>query len=463
MGFAYEALGELDTCDAHLNEALRLLGRRQPASKVGWVVCFVREAGWQLLHGLLGRWFPARYGVEERERFSLAALSNSHLGPHHAFHLDILAWIASSLLAVNDAERAGSPVPAWRAYGSLGIVAGLMRLPWLAHLYFRRARNTPVQQDPITGRINPTDSGEGLWHMIFGRKELTLSLSARAVEQARRFSDRNNLPSLLGYMASSSEFWLTLDEALRFNEEQLAVARENANAQFTSWALIESVPRLLAQNRGKEAQARLAEAERLLGGVDRLAMASFHANAALAFLRGGAPERAAAEADKTLVLWRANSPTQVADISAFTSLVEACLGLWEGARRRGAVDEASHRVRAEAACGMLQVFSRRLPIAQSRAYRFEGVRARMSGRPRRALRLLERALIHARQREMPYDEAMAFLELARTTQDAALQAEYLLKARTLLAHLGYLHELEQVDVLSSGASFRDDARSAHGS
>lgn len=456
MGFAHESLGELDKCCEHLEEALRLLGRPSPDSKGGWGRRAVREAGWQLFHGLLGRWFPTTHDAEARERFSLAALINAHLGPQHVFRLDVLAWITCSLAAVNDAERAGDPVPGWRGYSGLGYLSGMMRLPWLANVYFRRSHDTDVQQDPITGEVNSNDTGEGLWHLGFGRWERGISLIVPTVERARLFNDRPNLSLLLGLLATALEFSRPLEEVIRVNEEQLASARKNANAQHLSWALIQLVRRLLAQERGDEAQALLVEAERLLGGMDRYGMTHYHVTAALAALRRGDATRAAAEADQVLVLWHATAPAQVPDIQPVAMLAEVCLGLWEEARRSG-TGVTIHQQRAEAACGVLRGMARAFPIARTRAERLDGVRARLAGEPQRALKLLERALAHARQYGMPHDEALALLELARTTQDAALRGEHLARARTLFDHLGQTHALRQVEALASGSSSRDDA------
>jgi hypothetical protein len=118
---------------------------------------------------------------------------------------------------------------------------------------------------------------------------------------------------------------------------------------------------------------------------------------------------------------------------ALTLLAEVALAL----RERGH-DPAV----AAGACDRLRSLTAGCPVAEARTLRTGGLQLWLAGRRPRAVRAWRRSLDTARRLDLPYDEAMAHLELGRhlrapeTTPGGWGRDEHLARSRELFSALG---------------------------
>src|SRR5690606_35944299 len=106
MGDAYFGLGQLDVAGEHCERALALLGQVAPRAPLRVAAGLAVGLGRQAVHLLVPRAVTARR-TGRRESLAEAALAASRLAERYYFSFDAMRMVASSLMAVNLAERAG--------------------------------------------------------------------------------------------------------------------------------------------------------------------------------------------------------------------------------------------------------------------------------------------------------------------------------------------------------------------
>jgi class 3 adenylate cyclase/tetratricopeptide (TPR) repeat protein len=435
IGNAYFALGDTEQGLAHCDTALRLLAQPRPATRWAWGVRLAWELARHASRLVVGRWLPAPDSPQERERLALTAGLYSALSTQSFYADRPVEQLTASLISVNLAEATRDPAPAALSYGVLGYLSGLGRLHGLARRYFRRATSPS------------TDILQGAWHMSFGRWEEGLGDVERGVTTARRLNDRFTLCIGLEALGMGLELARDPVAAQDVRESMLKVANDAANVITTTWALTQMAPTLLQLGRHEEAVQRLREASALLPFADALALPRYHCNAALVARRTGEPARVPSHARDALRLLHRRPLLLWSDLSALTSLAEACLEQWEEARHAGEAQAAEPRAQALDALRLLRKASRLYPIALGRTARLEGTRAWLEGRPEHARRHWRRALELALQHRMPTDEGLAHRELARHASEPDTRARHLVEARRVFEHLGATGSLRSLDML----------------
>ncbi|OJT25589.1 hypothetical protein BO221_06870 [Archangium sp. Cb G35] len=439
LGAAYHALGETEHSLRHCDAALRLLGLTRPGSRAGWGGRLAWEVTRHVGHMLVGRWLPAPRLEAERERLTLAAGIFSTLAQQSFYADRMLEHFAANFTAVNLAEAAREFSTSTPAYNSLGYMAGLGRMHGLARRYFHRA-------SPPGGSRSPhTDIVEGSWHLTFGRWEEGLRLVELGIAGARRLHEHFTLCTGLEVLGMGLELAREPGAAQYVRESMLREATEVSNVVNVLWALTEMTPTLLLLARQDEAAERLREAEVLLGLADPSNALRFRCNAALVAQRQGEPGRGLLHAREALRLLHKRPLVMWSDLTSLTSLVQACLELWEASRGTG---DTEPRALATASLRVLRKASRLHPTAHSRTARLEGTYAWLEGHTGRARALWGRAVELANTWRLPTDEGLAHYELARTSEPGGTREIHLSRARRIFEHLdapGPLRALEALE------------------
>jgi hypothetical protein len=179
--------------------------------------------------------------------------------------------------------------------------------------------------------------------------------------------------------------------------------------------------------------ALLEEARALFPDLPASERLRVHAGLALVHLRAGRDAEAGAAlrtglreaaAARMLGMWLGE---------ALTLLAEVALALRERGHDPAVADDA---------CDRLRSFAAGCPVSAARALRAGGVQLWLAGRRPRAVRAWRHSLDTARRLDLPYDEAMAHLELGchlratETTPGGWGRDEHLARARELLSALG---------------------------
>ena len=134
-------------------------------------------------------------------------------------------------------------------------------------------------------------------------------------------------------------------------------------------------------------------------------------------------------------------------MEAYAGIPLVYLGLWEAAKRGqyGKGREESFKKLAYQACRSLHGYARVFPIAEPRAWLWQGVFDWRDGRPSKARQAWQKSADGARRLAMPYDLALAEFEIGRhLAMDDPQRGDYLERAARRFAELGAAWDLQRV-------------------
>jgi eukaryotic-like serine/threonine-protein kinase len=181
----------------------------------------------------------------------------------------------------------------------------------------------------------------------------------------------------------------------------------------------------------------------LAGRGSRADEISAHGQLAVAYLRRGDKELARMAARQAARLIAQSLPVAVHILEGYAGVAEVYMDLWV------AGDHAAARP-ARQARAALRRFARAFPMAQPRAWLYEGRAAHHLGRQRRALAVWHKSLQTAERLVMPYEQGRAHYELGRHLPpgDPARHA-HLTRACEIYAGIGASYELAHTQAAMS--------------
>jgi serine/threonine protein kinase/tetratricopeptide (TPR) repeat protein len=434
------ALGDLGACGEHANEVLEEMGVAVPEQGGALYVRLAREVVRQTLHLL--RPAHARSSADGEVRRSAlreGALAASRLADRHYFADNAFAMITASILAVNLAERSGLRAKVARPYTQIAYVAGLARLHPLVRRYLRRARETALAtEDP--GGLAQSQWVESLYHLGFAEWPAAESIALGALSLATSIDDRQEIETVQTILGHIEHYTGRFVEAA---ERYVAVAdsaRRRKNRQHEAWGAYARARSLLPLGRLDEAELLLAEALRLLESQSDVASKGIcHGLTAMLQLARGDRTRARRAAEHAFDIVSRGAPSVYSTLPAYAGIVEVALDRWQQDRTTRAASQA-HRAIAE-----LRRFARVFPLGEPTYLLARGRAAALAGDARAAVHALEAAVACARRSGMPFEQALASLELARVTRSPVLAA----RAGRELARLGCVGWAAEAQQLAS--------------
>ena len=245
------------------------------------------------------------------------------------------------------------------------------------------------------------DLGIGRWDRARENLEVSIAIARRLGDWRRWEESSGELARLqfdLGdFEASASRF-------REFGDE----ARRRDHGQAIAWSLHGRTKALIRLGRRDEALSLLDESSRLppesLGIGDEILRGGLFAR--LHALRREWPEAREA-ADRTARLIRKSPPMVSYSMDGYAGAAEAYLALWEVGEGPSTRREARSTIRA------LRRMARVYPIGQPRAWLCRGMERWLAGRPRQARKAWRNSLRSAEALGLPFDCALAQLEMAR--------------------------------------------------
>jgi tetratricopeptide (TPR) repeat protein len=449
LGEAMHGLADFEACIAHCLRAMEELGRPLPDTEGGWGRFILRQAVRQVLHLVLPRRWVRVEDRQARESLGASALAAVRLAESYYWRYDPLRMVGTALLAANLAERAGRDAEVLRLYGQLGSITGMGRLHSLARAYFRRAQGEgQAVEDPSATAFGLIV--ESMYHAGFARWAPATRKASEAQRVLLRLGDRGEL-ELAQVLQGHVEYYTGgFQAALERFAEVRESARRRGHFQHEVWSAYTMARSLLALGRLDEAMPLLRESSQLLEGKhDPLSFIIMGGLLAVAHLRRGEWERARARADGVMALARRYQPMLFTESHGYEGAAWVYLALWERERAPGqppppVADEA------RGACARLASLATRFPVARPVALRCTGRRLWLEGKPWRAHRAWRRSARLARELQMPYDEALAWLELARTAPPGSPEREEAVRhAMVGFTRLGCAGHLREVEALGS--------------
>lgn len=379
LGRARFGTGDLDGLEEHAMEALDLLGWKRPRHRRDWGMLLLRE-----LAGHLGRLAsPAlRTPRECVPGLQDAALAAGLLGQRYFYLDDLVPVVATALLAMNAAERAGTdPVP--RAYTVMAGLTGLARLRGTSRRYFQRAHEAAgadaseramafavdvVVAGSLAEWPRAAEAGARLGACLPGvRDPLVRGIVLSTLRHAEIFAGRH-------------------DAARERASELLALGQANDNAQHVMWARYYLARSLLREGRHAEGAALLEKTlERLRAHKELQSEINCLGSLALARAGMGQAEEARALADRALTGIDQSRPTGFPSLDGYCAVAE----VYRALRRRSSTTNARELdARWMVARRALWKLAALYPVGLPAALRESGLAHLTAGRPRRGHLLL---------------------------------------------------------------------------
>ncbi len=401
LGEASWGLGDIDGCGVWFSAALDDLDRPLPTSRVGWLADVGRRAAGQVARIALGR--PAPAGDTEAGESALAVARMTY----HYFHRgENLPMVASTLRAVDLADRAQTGARVAHTYNQVGYVAGMFGLGRVAEHYFAAAEQRATASDDAAN-LGVSLYLQAIHWYCTGACGRALRLAEDSVDRLRRIGHTHELEVAISTLAHIEHSLGAYAEALAHCHELYESARARANGMHEAWGAYTIAREHLALGNLDDARLQLDHAHALaVAAGDRASLVLMGGLRALTEVRSHGRAGAAA-LDAWLGLVRGTMPIVYTFGHGYAAAAEAALRLLDAAP-----GDAAMRERARDAVAQLWRYALVFPIGRTTAMVLEAWSQRLVGRRRIARRLATAALGRARAGTLPYEEALALRELA---------------------------------------------------
>ncbi len=436
LGVAHLKLEELPASRTHLMDALRLLGFRQPHGQWARITGLLGQVCRQATHRLLP--IRSKAGKEETESLLEAARLYHGLTEICFLGMEVLPFAHAATSALNLAEKAGRPSPELAdASGAMCLMTALSPLRPLASGYERRADRTAEQLPNLYTRARALLL-TGCYHLALGRFADALSRLEKAREVYEGLGDHHHWAECAAVLATANLLAGDPARATALAESLVLDGRRRSSPLELTWGLeLASIPELMKGNPRRAAEL-LEEALALLAkNMDRHSEIYATGLLAVARLRLGelSPARRHADAAMGLIA-RHPLPTMTATLWGYTGVAEVYLQLLTSARRGGEPTGELRRL-ARQACRNLHRMRRAQPVTEPYAWLYQARFEQLQGKKKRALELGRRCLESGRALKMPYETALAHLDLGSWSPTAQGEAEeHLQRAERLLIRMG---------------------------
>ena len=385
----------------HFEACLELLGAPNPGGRVRRSLSIGRQLGlqgWRRVH-------HGRIAARKRDRALAISECHRYLAEVSYWRNDLPRMVHAMLASLNHAEPAGDSKEGVVAFASVGFLFGLVQLHTIARHYRRLT-------DAASERVgNPDAAGyaaelEGVYDLVIADWAAAHRVAERGVAIFREIGDRmrwHTCHSHIGYAwLHRGQFDLAGENA---REAVVALGPEGL-LQSRLWSLSAVLACDLAQDRLD--LALVDELEALLGpavhDADQLLVRGLVAKARA---RAGDDSAGLAHALAVAPLVDRFPPPSFHTMLGIEGAVEVLMDRWAAAP-----EDRDKRRQARHAITGLRRFARFNRAARPRVALFDGQAHRIDGDLEKARRSWERSRAIATRLDMPYEAALADIELA---------------------------------------------------
>jgi tetratricopeptide (TPR) repeat protein len=341
------------------------------------------------------------------------------------------------LRALYLSERAGPSPALAQAYGNLVLICGLLRRHRLAEIYSKLALETAeIAGDiPALAWVLLLD---GTYRIGLGQWDETREKADRALIYARQVDDKRVVGLILA-LRSLLPFHLgQFEEAGNWCWQWHETGSEIDTTQHQTAGLMGMAENLLRLEQPEAALRLLEQAFDIWTEkanreeLDMLGRFRGFVTMALTRLRLGEYRLARQAVGQAMeLLPYVSSPNRITMLETVGNFAYVCLLLWA----KEPPDEALISA-ANTACDLIEKYARVFPIMGPKANILLGMREWLLQRPTYANDYWQKGLALAEQFGMPYEQAMAHVEIGKNTADPALRQEHLQKAQELFDEMG---------------------------
>jgi hypothetical protein len=368
-----------------------------------------------------------------REAAGDVAQAYAIIGETYYMAGQVLPMVAAGIDTINAAERAGSAGDIAAGYAVTAVGARVMGRHRLAGWYGRLADRV------VATGTDDTDLAYALQvravdHITVGAWAAAEACLARATSAFGRMGQLRFTDECTALLAVADCYRGRYGPAAVGFGKVVASSRDRHDTLSLQWGLTGKAEALLRRSGDAgPAVELLKEARTLFGDLPAAERLRVHAGLGLVHLRRGNDAEAGAAVRAGLAEAAQAGMLRMWLGEALTLLAEVALALRERGHDPAVATEA---------VGVLCGFAVTCPVAAARSLRVDGLRQWQAGRRPRAVRAWRRSLDAARRLDLPYDEAMAHLQLGRhlrpteATPGGWGREEHLARSRELLTALG---------------------------
>ncbi len=410
LGEALFASGHIEEGRARLERAVRHLGGPVPTlSTARTSVTLAGQVVRQILHRVAPSYFIGRARTPEaRARMLLLSRAYERIGHCHYQVGRSLPTVCASLLNLNSSEQAGPSNELARSYGTQILGAGMVGQHRMARMYMRLADQAvrDITDQAVLGWVDLMAVtylvGAGAWAEMD-----EIIPRATAIQEA--LGDRRRLQETVMVGACGDFFRGRFVQSLAASERVASLAVDAEGFQPRVWSTAGLVQAGVVQSGATETLRRLA-GNPVVGqtwqSIDGLWLAGALARC---YLRAGNLEAARIEAERVLELMPTTPPVAGYVLEGYAGATEVHVALWAGAVSDAARTTA--HVAVKRGLSTLERFAGMFPVGEPRSALCRGLYERARGRHTRAAAAFERSMAAGTRLEMPYEVALAAVEL----------------------------------------------------
>jgi hypothetical protein len=320
-------------------------------------------------------------------------------------------------------------------------------LPALGERYFELALRTALDTSDRAGQAYSLYS-KAAWKIGNGDWQEVRELCAECTRIALRTRNLKALGMAQTLLGHADFYTGRFRESADTYRELERTARAHGDQQHLSWGLYAGARARICLGELDDSRVMLLESNALLEPLAEVPskiiapglLASLH-------LRAGDLTSALQAAQLTASRIRGSLPTVFSTLSGYAGVAEVYLARWERElREHGAQARSTRAARRAARRAVFDLLTLALsvPIGWPCYQRLRGEAQRLDGKQHAAARSFERARLSARRLGMPYDEALAVLDLARIEPPhSSGRAEQATRAEQMLKQLACPLDLER--------------------
>jgi class 3 adenylate cyclase len=458
LGTAYLYLGKLGESQFALRTSLKVL--KLPAPNQRWSLKWhtTRQQLQQLLHQHKPQYYLHKQ-TDKDNFLSLGAQLYERVVQLAYLQQDATLCFHANLAGLNIAEslpEQGNQGILARYYAQMGLAMAMGQRFIQADDFIQKALDLSKQQGDLK-----TSSWvfmlTGLYDVAYGRWQSGEMRVMQALKSAEYLGDTRRQMESLNILTQMHYFQGDIRESLKKAQMIYMMATQRNDIQAQVWGLCQQG--LCALRLGEtEAAVQCLKAIQALPS-DLL----LHPEAVqvcgllgLVYLQQGLPKQAVQMATKTAHLIEKVEMPSVELSEAYSSVAVVYLTQWEKyleqnpqltfqekmfSKERFAFAKLSRR-----ACQQLQTYANLYPVAQPRAYLWQGWYLWLQGKSRQAHHAWKMGLDEAMRLNMPYECGLAHYEIARHLADnPALRQQHVEKAKAFFTDLGALEELKRLE------------------
>jgi tetratricopeptide (TPR) repeat protein len=377
----------------------------------------------------------------QTQRLLDASAAMAYLGPIAYQSGEALQTLTMAFWSLNLAEQADSSPEQARAFSGCCITVGSIPLHRPAERYGQLARGAArLCGDPATEAYALEITA--LYLLGVGRWSDAEAMLEQACALYARLELHRGEVEALSLLAKLQAFRGQFNQARQTHAAALALSQQQGDLAGQHWSLLGLADCALPTN-----QAQLAEVAVWLDraatiqhtrSLARADVIRWYGTTALMHWRGGDFEHAAESAQIGVRMIERNALAGAWTMEGFAGLAETYLSLWEAHDndRRISIERDTLIASARKACNTFQTFARSFPIAQPRAWLYQGWRSRLAGDLARANRAWQQGLSLAERLAMPYEQGRAHYELGRHAAGDEQGQAHLRRAVDLFAAVG---------------------------